>query len=155
MTAQPTSKPVEPATPDGTVPVAGAHRADHTVEEPTVGRLVADASGHLSTLIRSEIALAKSELKISLTAGGIGAALLAAAGLLLLLGVIMLSAAFAFALIRWFDLGADWAFLIVFGVYFVLALVLALLGVGRLRKVSAPQRTIDTTKETVATLRRK
>lgn len=152
MSAQPSSQPPGlPAAGRDT----GSHPAELTVEEPTIGRLVSDASRQLSTLIRSEIALAKSELKVSLTAGGIGAVLLAAAALLLILGVIMASAAFAYALIRWFDIGPDWAFLIVFGVYLLLALILAYLATRRLKKVSAPQRTIDTTKETVATLRRR
>ena len=53
--------------------------APHT-EEPTIGRLVADASRDVSALLQSEIALAKSEVKVSVKAGGIGAALLAVAG---------------------------------------------------------------------------
>lgn len=132
----------------------GLHRADLPVGDPTIGRLVADASGQVSTLLRSEIALAKSELKVSVTAGGIGAALLAVAGLLLLLGVIMLSIAFGYLLVR-LGLDPDLAFVCVFAVYAVLALLLALLARGRFKKVSAPERTIETTKETVATLRRR
>jgi len=133
---------------------SGLHRADLPVEDPTVGRLVADASAQVSTLLRSEIALAKSELKVSVTAGGIGAALLAVAGFLLVLGIVMASIAFAYLLVR-LGLPPDLSFLVVFGVYALLALILALLARGRFKKVSGPQRTIDTTKETVATLRRR
>ena len=43
-----------------------------TAEEPTIGRLVADASRDVSSLIQNEIALAKSELKVSVKAGGTG-----------------------------------------------------------------------------------
>ena len=39
-----------------------------TEEEPTIGRLVADASRDISSLIQNEIALAKSELKVSVKA---------------------------------------------------------------------------------------
>ena len=46
-----------------------------TEEEPTIGRLVADASRDISSLIQNEIALAKSELKVSVKAGGTGAGL--------------------------------------------------------------------------------
>ncbi len=119
--------------------------------EPTVGRLVADASTHLSTLVRSEIALAKSELRFSAKAAGIGAALLAVAAFLLVLAVVMASIAAAYGLDY---VVPTWlAFLIVFAVYALIAAVLALLGVRRLKKVSAPERTIETTKETVSTLR--
>jgi len=125
------------------------------VEDPTIGRLVAETSRHLSSLLRSEIALAKAELKVSVMAGGIGAALLAVAGFLLVLVVILASVALAYALQRWFEIGADWAFLVVAAAYLLIALVLALVAVGRFKKVSAPERTIETTKETVATLRRR
>lgn len=131
------------------------HRGDQPVEDPTIGRLVAETSRHLSTLLRSEIALAKAELKVSVVAGGVGAALIAVAGFLLVLVVILASVALAYALQRWFEIGADWAFLAVAGGYLLVALLLALVAVGRFKKVSAPERTIETTKETVATLRRR
>lgn len=143
---------VQSAGPDAT---NGQHRANQPVEDPTIGRLVAETSRHLSTLLRSEIALAKAELKVSVVAGGIGAALLAVAGFLLVLVVILASVALAYALQRWFEIGADWSFLIVAGAYLLIAIVLALVAVGRFKKVSAPERTIETTKETVATLRRR
>ena len=49
--------------------------AESTVQrpdDPTIGRLVADASRDISSLITKEIELAKTELKVSVTAGGIG-----------------------------------------------------------------------------------
>ena len=49
--------------------------------DPTIGRLVTDASRDISSLISKEIQLAKSELKVSVKAGGIGIGLFAAAGL--------------------------------------------------------------------------
>ena len=80
-------------------------------DEPTIGRLVADASRDVSTLVRSEIALAKSELKVSVRAGGVGAALLVVAGFIALLSLILLSIAFAYLLSNWMH--PAWAFLIV------------------------------------------
>ena len=65
-------------------------------EEPTIGRLVADASRDISSLVSKEIELAKSELKVSVQAGGIGIALFAAAGFLVVLAIIMLSVAIAY-----------------------------------------------------------
>ena len=59
-----------------------------TPDEPTIGRLVADASRDISSLLQNEIALAKSELKVSVKNGGTGAGLFAAAGFLGLLAFI-------------------------------------------------------------------
>ena len=73
-----------------------SHREPVATEEPTIGKLVVDASRDVSSLIQSEIALAKSELKVSVKAGGISIALFAAAGFLALLAIIMLSVAFAY-----------------------------------------------------------
>ncbi|CAN5827273.1 phage holin family protein [soil metagenome] len=135
-----------------TDPGGGVHRAELPPgDEPTIGRLVADTSTHLSSLVRAEIALAKSELRFSAKAAGVGAALLGVAAFLLALAVVMVSIAAAYALAL--VLPTWLAFLIVFAVYALLAGVLALLGVKRLKKVSAPERTIETTKDTVTRLR--
>ena len=49
---------------------AGSHTDPKTAtEEPTLGRLVADASRDVSSLIQAEIALAKSELRFSAKEG--------------------------------------------------------------------------------------
>ena len=62
-------------------------KVPHPVNEgdPTIGKLVIDASRDISTLISKEIELAKSELKVSVKAGGMGIGLFAAAGFLLLM----------------------------------------------------------------------
>ena len=111
--------------------------------EPTIGRLVTDASRDISTLIHSEIQLAKSELKVSVKNGGTGLGLFAAAGFLAVLAIIMLSVAFAY-LIHWNGdgLALQWAFLIVFGCYLLLAGLLAFLGIRKVKKVRAPERAI-------------
>ena len=50
--------------------------------DPTIGRLVSDATRDISTLINKEIQLAKSELQVSLKNGGIGIGLFAGGGVL-------------------------------------------------------------------------
>ena len=50
-------------------------------EDPTIGRLFADTSRDLSALVRNEIELAKTELKFSVRAGGIGDRLVRGGGL--------------------------------------------------------------------------
>ncbi len=69
-------------------------------EEPTIGRLVKDAQTEISTLMRKEIQLAKSELKVSVTAGGLGSVLLLSAAFFLVLFIIILSVAAAY-FINW------------------------------------------------------
>ena len=70
-TAPGTARRTTPATAPATTPGATVAGPE---EEPSIGQLVASASRDVSTLIRHEIALAKSEVKVSVKAGGIGAA---------------------------------------------------------------------------------
>ena len=122
------------------------------VDDPTIGRLVADASRDISALVQSEIKLAKSELRFSLKAGGIGAGLLAVAAFFGLLIIILLSISGAYFLTMT-GLDPAWAFLIVAGVYVVLTILAVILGVVLIKKIRAPQRTIDTAKEIPAALK--
>jgi hypothetical protein len=117
-------------------------------DEPTIGRLVTDAQRDLRTLISKEIELAKSELKVSVTAGGLGIGLFAGAAFVLVLAVIMFSVALAY-LIHWNGDGLDlqWAFLIVFGFYVLVAAVMILIGVRSMKKVKAPEKAIEQGRE--------
>ena len=112
-------------------------------EDPTIGKLVADATRDISTLVSKEIQLAKSELKVSVKAGGVGAGLFAAAAFLGVLAIIMLSIAIAY-LIHWNGDGLDlqWAFLIVFAVYLLIAGLLAFVGSKKIKQVRAPEKAI-------------
>ena len=124
--------------------------------DPTIGRLVTDASRDISTPISKEIQLAKSELKVSVKAGGIGAGLFAAAGFLGVLAVIMLSVAIAY-FIHWNGSGLSlhWAFLIVFGAYAALAGLLVLVGVKKVKQVRAPEKAISQGKQIPSALKGK
>ena len=123
--------------------------------DPTIGRLVTDASRDISSLISKEIQLAKSELKVSFKAGGTGLGLFGAAAFLGVLAVIMLSVAFAL-LIHWNGDGLDlhWAFLIVVLVYLLLAALLGWLGYRKVRQVRGPERAIHQAQETKQALSR-
>ncbi|ANH37985.1 hypothetical protein I601_1552 [Nocardioides dokdonensis FR1436] len=120
--------------------------------DPTIGRLVTDASRDISSLISKEIALAKSELKVSVKAGGIGAGLFAAAGFLGVLAIIMLSVAIAY-FIHWAGLGLHWSFLIVFGLYVALAGLLVLIGIKKVKQVRAPEKAIAQGKQIPSALK--
>lgn len=110
-------------------------------DEPSIGDLVASASRDVSTLIRHEIALAKAEVKVSVKTGGLGAALFAAAGFVLVLGVIMASVALAY-FIHMTGLDLAWCFSIVFVLYALLAGLLAYVGFRKVRAVRPPERAI-------------
>ncbi len=124
--------------------------------DPTIGRLVSDASRDISSLITNEIKLAKSELQVSIKAGGLGIGLFAAAGFFSLMALIMLSVAIAY-FINWNGKGLSlhWAFLIVFGFYLLLAGLLAFVGLRKVKKVRAPQKAIAQAQETKQVLKRK
>lgn len=123
-----------------------------TSEDPTVGKLVADVSRDLSALVQHEIKLAKAELSFSAKAGGLGAGLLVVAGFFGLLIIILLSIAAAYFLTMT-GLHPAWCFLIVSGAYLLLAALLILLGVLKLKKIRAPKKTIATAKEIPAALK--
>jgi hypothetical protein len=124
------------------------HEARQAGEEPTIGRLVADASRDISTLISKEIELAKSELKVSVQAGGIGIGMFLGAAFLAVLAIIMLSFAIVY-LINWNGEGLDlhWAFLIVFVLYLLIAALLVFIGVRKVKQVKAPERAITQGRE--------
>ena len=120
--------------------------------EETLGGLFATASRDLSSLVRHEVALAKAEVKLDVKHGVKGGAMFGAAGFLGLLAVIMLSIALAQGLVR---AGVvSWlAFLIVALLYLIIAGVLAFVGKKAVSNVGAPERTIRTSKDTVAFLK--
>jgi hypothetical protein len=122
-------------------------------DDPTLGRLVADATRDISSLVQGEIALAKSELKVSVKAGGLGIGLFAGAAFLGLLAIIMLSVAFAY-FIHMTGLDLAWCFLIVFAVYLLVAALLGFIGLRKVKQVRAPERAIHQAQETKSILKR-
>lgn len=123
--------------------------------DPTIGRLVSDASRDISTLINKEIALAKSELKVSVKAGGTGIGLFAGAAFMGLMFLILLSVTIAH-FIHWggSGLAMHWAYLIVTVFYLLVAAILGLVGYKKVKKVKAPERAIHQAQETTALLKR-
>ncbi|MEO5710318.1 MAG: phage holin family protein [Nocardioidaceae bacterium] len=134
-------------------PVTRPHSDVPSKDDPTLGKLVADASRDVSALVRGEIALAKSELKVSVKAGGLGLALFAGAAFLGLLAVIMLSVAIAY-FVHMTGLDLAWCFLIVFVLYVLIAGLLAFVGIKKVKQVKAPERAIHQAQETRNILKR-
>ncbi|MBC9227043.1 phage holin family protein [Aeromicrobium sp. 636] len=121
-------------------------------DDPTIGRLVADVTRDLSSIVQHEIALVKSELRVSVKAGGIGAALVAAAAFLLLLVLILGSVTIAYFLTMT-GLHAAWAFLIVTVFYLLVAVVLLLVAWSRFKKIRVPEKSIGTARQLPSALK--
>ena len=122
-------------------------------DEPTIGRLVSDASRDISSLVQKEIQLAKSELKVSVKNGGTGVGLFAGAVFFLLMGLVMFSIGLAY-LFHWNGEGLDlqWAFLLVFVIYLLVAALLGYLGYRKVQKVRGPEKAIAEAQKTKTAL---
>lgn len=113
--------------------------------EDSIGRLVSNASEQISSLVRSEIELAKTELTESAKKGGIGAGFFTVAGVIALYSSFFFFFFLAELLAIWLDRWA--AFLIVFLIMLVLAGILALIGLKQVKKVKKPEKTIQSVNE--------
>ena len=111
----------------------------------TIGELVSDATAQISSLVRGEIELAKAEIAREAKKGAIGGGLFGVAGTIALYSSFFFFFFLAELLSVWLDRWA--AFLIVFLVMVVLAAVIALVGWGKVKKISKPQKTIDSVGE--------
>lgn len=120
---------------------------------PSVGELVRDVSTHVSTLVRGEIELARTEVTGAVKKGARGAAFFGAAAFVLIFALIFLLISLAEGLVqlgfyRWLAYLTVWLLLI------VIAAVAAFLGLRAVKKVRKPERTIETIKDNKQLLRR-
>jgi hypothetical protein len=128
--------------PSGGAPAGGPDT------DASLGQLVSDATERMSSLVRSEIELAKAEITLSVKKGGMGAGLLGGAGFFGLFTFLFLSLAAAWGIAEFLP---TWAgFLIVGAVYGLIALILALRGKKSLSDVGPPERTIQAAKDDFA-----
>ncbi|AWT25288.1 phage holin family protein [Corynebacterium provencense] len=108
---------------------------------PSVGELVRDATTQVSTLIRSETELAKTEIAGSAKKAGIAAGLLGAAGVILAYSSFFFFFFLAELLDNWMP---RWvAFLVVFLIMVVLVAALAVVAVKFIKGVKKPVATIE------------
>jgi hypothetical protein len=123
------------------------------VADQSLGELVATATRDMSLLIHQEIELAKSEIAQQAQQAGIGAGLLGGAGFLGFFALVLASFAGAFGFAEGLDIALWAGFLCMAGVYVVLAGVLAVLGISRMKKVGPPEQTKRTVKDSIAFLK--
>lgn len=112
--------------------------------EASIGDLVRDATVQMSTLVRAEVALAKTEV-----VGEAKKALMGSVFFIVSLTVLLFSSFFFFFFLA--ELLAEWmprwaAYLIVFSAMLLTAVLFAGLGVWRVMKIKAPKKTIDSLK---------
>jgi hypothetical protein len=115
-------------------------------EEPSVGTLVQSAMADVSTLVRSEIELAKAEIGRSAKKAGVSIGLFGAAGVLAAFAgiyffVTVAEALTALGLPRWISYGIVTVFLL------LLAGIAALIGRRMLKKIEKPERTLETLRD--------
>ncbi|MGB3763642.1 MAG: phage holin family protein [Ornithinimicrobium sp.] len=121
-------------------------------DERTIGQLIADASADVSAIVRSEVELAKVEIKNDVVHAGKGAGMFAGAGVLGAYGFGLLLLGLAWVIAIWLPVWAG--LLIVAGVLFVVAGILAVLGKGQVGKVKGkPEKAIANAQETVAAVK--
>ena len=109
--------------------------------QQSVGTLVSNATAQMSSLFRSELELAKTELAAEAKKGAIGGGLFSVAGVIALYSSFFFFFFLAELLAKWLDRWA--AFLIVFLIMLVIAGVCALVGIQNVKKVKKPEKTIN------------
>ena len=120
--------------------------------DQSLGDLVSLAAQDVSQLIRYEIDLAKTELKGDAQRVGMAVAAIALAAFVACLVLVLLSFAFAYGLIAR-GIWAWAAFLIVSGLYILLAGVALVIALVRVRRLSALSKTRKTVTEGLGLLR--
>ena len=118
--------------------------------EQSVGELVREVTTHLSTLVRAEVELAKSEVTAEVKKGVTGSVFFAVAAVIGLFSLFFLfftlAELLALVLLRWA------AFAIVFGLMLLGAAVFGFLGYRKVRKIRKPERTIESLRESAQVL---
>jgi membrane protein implicated in regulation of membrane protease activity len=112
-------------------------------EEPSVGILVQSAMADMSTLVRSEIELAKAEVGKSAKKAGIGAGAFGAAAVVLAFSGFFFGIALA-EFLTWLGIVRWISYLIVWFLLVLLAGLAALVGRRFIKKIEKPERTLET-----------
>jgi hypothetical protein len=111
----------------------------------SMGELLAAVSQDVTNLLRQEIALAKAEVRKSVSSAGKGAGMLAGAGVAGHMVLLFLSISV------WWGLGSSigrgWSALVVAAVWLVVAAVLAAVGRSEMKSVSGVPQTTETIKK--------
>ena len=114
--------------------------------DESIGNLIGQVAGDVSTLFRQEVALAKAELKEEAAKAGKAGGMLAGAGFAGYMVAVLLSLALVFALDAVMPLG--WAAVVVAVVWAVIGAALYAVGRNRMKEVDpVPRQTVETLRE--------
>ncbi|KJX74647.1 phage holin family protein [Mycobacterium lepromatosis] len=114
--------------------------------EPSIGDLIKDATTQVSTLVRAEVELARTEIIRDVKKGLTGSVFFIAALVVLFYSTLFFFLCLAELLDTW--LWRWVAFLIVFAIMVMVTAALALLGYVKIRRIRGPRQTIESVKET-------
>jgi hypothetical protein len=114
--------------------------------DASIGMLVQSAMTDVSTLIRAEVELAKSEISKSAKKAGIGAGAFGAAGVVLAFSVFFIGIALA-EFITWLGLTRWISYLIVWFLFVLVAVMAALVGRRFMKRIEKPERTMETLRD--------
>jgi len=135
--------PVLPSIPLSKEPVVPA-------SEQSIGGLVREATSQVSTLVRAEVELARSEVTAEVKKGLQGSVFFIVALVVALFSLFFLFFALGETLALFLNRSAS--FWIVFGIMLLVAGVFGLLGYLRVRRIRKPERTISSLKESAQVL---
>ncbi len=121
--------------------------------EPSLGTLAKSAMTDVSTLVRSEIELAKAEIGTSVKRGGMSAAAFAVAGVMAAFAGVFFFITLA-EFLTWLGLPRWVSYLIVFVLLLLLAGFAGLFGWRMVKKIEKPERTLETLHDLPDVLRR-
>lgn len=109
----------------------------------SVPEIISDLFGQLSTLVRKETLLARTEVSENVATVGRGLGLIIGGAVLLIPAIVILLQAGVAALISTYGWAPYWSALLVGGVVLILGLILLSVGMGRLRIANLlPNRTV-------------
>jgi len=132
---------------------AASSRPTGRPEEPSVGALVQSAMADVSTLIRNEVELAKSEIGRSAKRAGIGAGSFGVAGVVVAFSGFFFGIALA-EFLTWLGLTRWISYLIVWFLLVLIAAGAGLFGLRTVKKIDKPERTIESLRELPEVLHR-
>lgn len=121
-----------------------------SLEDRSLGELVASATRDLSLLVHKEVELAKTEIKQDVAAAGKGAGLFGGAGFAGIFALIFLSISAAYGIAS-LGVPLGCGFFAVGALYLLAAAVLALSGKKKIAQLTPPaEKTVETVKDDIA-----
>lgn len=133
------------------IPLSPERGTDHA--ETSIGELVREATTHLSTLVRSEVELARAEVTTEIRKGLKGSIFFVLALTVLIFSLFYAFFALGWLLDHWLPRSA--AFAVVFVLMVLTAALFGFLGYLRVRAIRKPERTISSVKDTAQLAKRR